>query len=141
MPDIKVLKQDPLTGRLTIGMSRPPQQVSGIDLLVQIVALLFMTNGGRSIVSPGRTGGLRQLIGTNFDPSDPSELLADVRTMVNMVEQQIKEEQTNTSRPPSERLQALQLIDLVPDPDQPVIEVIVAVINEEHDQSQAVVII
>jgi phage baseplate assembly protein W len=139
MADLKVLIRDPNTGRLRVGMPRPPQYVSGIDLLVQIVATLFMTNGGRSIVVPDRAGGLRDLIGTNIDPEDPSELFADVRTMINMVERQIKEEQVNTSRPPSERLQALQLIDIVPDDEQPIIEIIISVVNEEQQQAQAVV--
>lgn len=139
MPDLKVLIRDPNTGRLQVGISRPPAEVSGIDLLVQNVALLFMTNGGRSIVTPDRAGGLRDLIGVNFDIEDPSELFADVRTMVNMVERQIKEEQVRTARPPSERLQSLQLIDIIPDDEEPIIEVVVAVINEEHQQAQAVV--
>lgn len=140
MADLKVLITDPNTGRLKVGMPRPPQKVSGIDLLVQNVALLFMTNGGRSIVTPDRAGGLRDLIGTNFDIEDPSELFADVRTMVNMAERRIKEEQVTTSRPPSERLQFLQLVDIIPDEEQPVIEVIVAVINEEQQQARAVVV-
>jgi len=140
MPDLKILTRDPNTGRLTVGVGRPPQEVSGIDLLVQNVAMLFMTNGGRSIVTPDRAGGLRGLIGTNYDIDDPSELFADIRTMVNLVEQQIKEEQVKTKRPPSERLQSLQLIDIIPDDVQVVIEVVVAVVNEEQQQAQAVVV-
>ncbi|MBW2691023.1 MAG: hypothetical protein JRE57_00135 [Deltaproteobacteria bacterium] len=139
MADLKILTRDQNTGRLSVGVGRPPQQVEGIDLLVQNVALLFMTNGGRSIVTPDRAGGLRDLIGINYDINDPSELFADIRTMVNLVEQQIKEEQVNTKRPPSERLQSLQLIDIVPDDEQPEIDIVVAVVNEEQQQAQAVV--
>ena len=101
MPDLKVLIRDPATGRLRLGLPRPPQYVSGIDKLVQIVALLFMENGGRSITTPGRAGGLRSLLGSNINPDDPAELMADVRLITSRVEQQIKEEQVRTRRPPS----------------------------------------
>lgn len=140
MPDLQLLIRDPGTGRLRLGSPKPPVKISGIDLLVQIVALLLMNNGGRSIVSPGRAGGLRALLGTNFDPEDPSELFADIRLIVSRVEQTIKEEQVRTSRPPSERLQSLQLIDIVPDEVNFDIEVVIAVVNEEQQQAQAVVV-
>ncbi len=140
MANLKVLLRDPATGRLRLGLPRPPVLISGIDLLVQIVVLLFMNNGGRSIVSPGRAGGIRALLGSNIDPNDPAELFADVRLIVSRVEQLIKEEQVRTRRPPSERLQALRLIDIVPDPQNPEIEIIVSVVNEEQQQSQAVVV-
>lgn len=139
MPDLKILISDPATGSLTPGIPRPPQYVEGIDLLVQNVALLFMNNGGRSIVVPDRAGGLRNYIGVNFDIDDPSELFADLRLMTSQVEQQIKEEQVSTARAPSERLSALHLIDIVPDDEQPEVNIIVAVVNEEQQTAQAVV--
>ena len=138
MPDLKILVADAY-GRLTPGVSRPPQYVEGIDLLVQNVALLYMTNGGRSIVFPDRAGGLRNYIGQNFDFEDPAELFADIRLMTSQIEQQIKEEQVNTARQPSELLSALHLIDIVPDNEQPEIKIIVAVVNEEQQTAQAVV--
>lgn len=141
MADLKILIRDQETGRLRLGMPRPPAKVSGIDLLVQNVALLFMTNGGRSIIQPGRAGGLRDMMGMNFDPSDPSELFADITLITSRVEQTIKEEQVRTHRPPSERLQALRLIDIVPHETLPEVEVMVAVVNEEQQQSQAVVVV
>jgi len=141
MPDLKILKFDSITGRLLPGVSRPPQFVEGVDLLVQVVVLLFLNNGGRSVFEPGRSGGLRNIIGQNFDPSDPSELFADLRLMTTRIEQQIKEEQTKTNRPPSERLYSLQLLDIVPDATLPEIEIIVQVMNEEQQTQRAVVVV
>ena len=141
MPDLKVLTRDPITGRLTPGISRPPQSVEGIDLLVQIVALLYLNNGGRSIFEPGRAGGLRSFIGLNFDPEDPAELFADLRLMTSRIEQMIKEEQEKTRRTASERLLALQLLDIIPDDVNPEIEIIVQVVNEEQQTQQAVVVV
>ena len=140
MANLKLLVRDPATGRLKLGMPRPPEFVQGIELLVQLVAILFLTNGGRSITNPGWAGGMRALLGTNYDISDPSELMADIKLIVSRVEELIKQDQVRTRRPPSEMLQALQLIDLVPDPVNPEIEVIVAVVNQEQQQAQAVVV-
>jgi hypothetical protein len=139
--NLKVLVADPVTGRLTLGLSRPPVFLDGIDLLVQIVALLLMENGGRSIATPGRAGGLRNLLGSNINPDDPAELFADVRLIVSQVEQTIKEEQVSMNRPPSVRLQSLPLIDIIPDADSTSIEILISVVNEEQQQSQAVVVI
>jgi hypothetical protein len=115
--------------------------VEGIDLLVQIVALLYLSNGGRSIFEPGRAGGLRSFIGLNFDPDDPAELFADLRLMTSRIEQMIKEEQEKTRRTASERLLALQLLDIIPDDINPEIEIIVQVVNEEQQTQQAVVVV
>ena len=139
MPDLKLFIIDENTGRFRLGLPSPPETVEGIDLLVQIVAMLFLNNGGRSIFQPGRSGGLRRYIGQNFDQEDPSELFADFRLITNRIEQIIKEEQVLIGRPASERLQSLQLVDIVPDEDQAEIELIVSVVNEEQQQQQAIV--
>jgi hypothetical protein len=115
--------------------------VQGIDLLVQIVALLFLNNGNRSIFAPGRAGGLRSFIGVNYDIDDPSELFADLRLVASQVEQTIKQEQESTSRPSSERLLSLQLIDIVPDDSNLEVEIIVQVINEEQQTLPVAVVI
>lgn len=141
MPDLKILTLDATTGRLVLGIPRPPQTVSGIDLLVQIVVVLFLNNGGRSIFNPGRAGGLRSFIGLNFDPDDPAELFADLRLMTSHVEQMIKEEQAATNRNASERLLTLQVLDIIPDDVNPEIELIVQVVNEEQQTQRAVVVI
>jgi hypothetical protein len=139
MADMKMLSSDPYTGKLTLGIPVPPEYIEGIDLLVQIVALLYMNNGGRSIANPGRAGGLREFIGMNYDPDDPAEVFTDIQLMTSRIEQMIKEEQVNTSRPPSERLQALRLIDIVPNEEQLELNIRVAVVNEEQNLAEMVV--
>lgn len=139
MPDLKMLTLDKTTGRLRLGMPRPPEIIKGIDLLVQSVVLLYLNKGGRSIFLPGRAGGLRSYVGVNYDHEDPAEILADMRLMTSRVEQIIIEEQVLTNRPPSERLLALHVIDIIPDEEQLEIDLQVQVVNEEQQTSQAVV--
>lgn len=140
MPDLKLLSRDPNTGRLRPALSRPPEVVEGVDFLVQLVALTYLTNPGRSIISPDRGGGLRRFLGSNFDLTDPSELFADLRVLTSQVEQIIKEEQQRTTRPPSERLSALQLVDLIPSNDQPEVDMIVQIVSEDQQQTRAIVV-
>jgi hypothetical protein len=137
--DLKILSRDPNTGALTLALPRPPEYVSGIDKLVQIVALELMKNGGRSIFNPGSGGGLRALLGTNVDYTDPSELFSDLRVTVSQVEQNIKTAQVNTQRPPSERLSQLQIVDILPDDSRLQVQVFIGVVNEEQSLAQAVV--
>jgi hypothetical protein len=141
MSDLKVFTVDPSTGAMRLGVPKPAQTISGIDLLVQIVALAFLNNGGRSISNPGRAGGLRAYIGSyNIDPDDPSELFTDIQLMTSRVDEMIKLEQVNTSRPPSERLRSLQLADIVPNEEDLSVEVVVRVVNEEGAVANAVVV-
>ena len=137
--DLKILVKDPVTGALQLGLQRPPAYVTGLDKLVQIVALEMLNNGQRSIFNPNRGGGLRILIGTNVDYDDPGELFADVRLIVSRVEQSIKQGQVNTKRPPSERLASLQVADLQADETTLSVSVILAVVNEEQQVAQATV--
>lgn len=139
MSDLKILAIS-ADGKLSLALARPTQKVSGIDKLVQIVTLCFLNRGKRSIFNPGRTGGLRQLLGSNVDPDDPQELMADVRLTVNQVERFIKEDQTRTTRVPSERLRQLQLVDILAT-DAQEIQLFVAVINEENHYTRAVVVV
>jgi hypothetical protein len=141
MSDLKVFSVDSSTGAMRLGIPKPGQLVSGIDLLVQLVALAYLNNGGRSISNPGRAGGLRAYIGAyNIDPDDPSELFADIQLMTSRIDEMIKLEQVNTSRPPSERLRSLQLADIVPNEEDLSVEVVVRVVNEEGTATSAVVV-
>ena len=140
MATLKILVADPASGALSLGLTSPPQYVSGIDLLVQIVALELLNNGGRAIMDPNKSGGLRSLLGSNIDPNDPSEIFADVSLIVSRVATQIKASQTSTGRLPSERLSDLQLVD-ISTPTADSAYVYIGVINEEEQVAQAAVAI
>ena len=132
MSDLRIISRDPVTGVVSLGLPDPPEFISGIDKLVQTVSLTLLNNGRRSIFSAGRTGGIRQLLGNNFDEEDPSEIFADIRLSVSQTEDIILKEQGQTSRPPSEMLQTLQLIDVFMDDETREVNVIIGVVNEEQ---------
>lgn len=139
MSDLKILAVS-VDGKLSLALARPTEKIADIDKLVQIVTLCFLNRGKRSIFNPGRTGGLRELLGSNVNPDDPQELFADIRLTVNQVERFIKESQAMTTRRPSERLRSLQLVDIVGTTDDE-IKLYVAVVNEENKFTRAVVVV
>lgn len=136
--DVKVFTIS-ATGSLVMGVSRPPVMLTGIDKLVQMVALVLLTNPGRSISSPGKGGGIRSLIGTNIDPEAPEELFADIRLMIERTKDYIIQSQANTTRDASERLKDLTLVDIVLKDDSDQGEIVLAVTNQEQDTGQAIV--
>lgn len=137
--DIKVVNKDPNTGVLTIGMSDPPQYVSGIDLLVQIVTIELLTTPGRSITNPSSGGNLKSLVGSNVAFDDIGEIFAEVRMMVTAAEKNIMDQQVNSRRPANEKLARLDLVDLVPDEESMQLEVILNIVSLDQQSTQAAV--
>ena len=137
--DVKIVTKDPNTGVLSIGMSRPPQFVSGIDLLVQIVVIELLTSPGRDILDPLSGGNLRSLVGSNIAYDDEAEVFAEVRIMITSAERNIKRKQRTTQRPANEKLSSLDLIDIVPDEENLQLEVILRVVSLDQQDTEAIV--
>lgn len=139
MSDVKIVSRDPVTGVLSIGISRPPQFVSGIDLLVQIVTIELLHSPGRDITDPETGANLRSLIGANIAFDDEAEIFAEIKLMVQTAENNIKALQTSSSRPANEQLGRLELIDVVPDEENLQLEIIIRVISLDQQSTDAVV--
>jgi phage baseplate assembly protein W len=137
--DVKMVQRDPNTGVLTIGISRPPEFVSGIDKLVQIVVLELLASPGRDINDPNAGSNLRSLIGANVAFDDEAEVYAEIKLMIKTAETNIKERQENTSRPSNEKLSKLDLLDIVPDEENSQLEIILRVVSLDQQDTQAIV--
>lgn len=137
--DVRIVTRDPVTGILAVGIPRPPQYISGIDLLVQIVVIELLTSPGRDINDPESGGNLRSLIGANVAFDDEAEVFAEVRIMISATEQNIKRKQRNVQRPASEKLSRLDLIDIVPDEENSQLEVILRIVSLDQQDTQAIV--
>jgi phage baseplate assembly protein W len=137
--DIKVVTRDAATGVLSIGIPRPPQFVSGIDLLVQVVVIELMTSPGRDIIDPASGGNIRSLIGANVAFDDEGEIFAEVKMMVSTAEANIKRKQASVARPANEKLGRLELVDLVPDEVNAQLEVILRVVSLDQQDTEAIV--
>jgi phage baseplate assembly protein W len=112
MEDFKVftIEED---GRVILRPPETPVKISGKDKLIQIVLLALLTNPGRNVNYPERGSGLPSLIGTNIDPSDPTELLSDVSERIEKIRDEILDAQsTLKNETPSERLRDLILLNV-----------------------------
>lgn len=139
MSDVKIVSRDPVTGVLSIGISRPPQFVSGINLLVQIVTIELLHSPGRDITNPETGANLRSLIGANIAFDDEAEIFAEIKLMVQTAENNIKTLQASSSRPANEQLARLELMDVVPDEENLQLEIIIRVTSLDQQSTDAVV--
>ena len=137
--DVKVVTRDPATGVLKVGISRPPQYVEGIDLLVQIVVIELLTSPGRNIVKPADGSNLRSLIGANVSFDDEGEVFTEVKMMISAAEKSIKRNQRGVQRPANEKLSRIELVDIVPDEENLQLEIILRVISLDQQTSEAIV--
>ena len=139
MADIKLVHRDKNTGVLTIGVTRPPEFISGIDLLVQVVVIELLHSPGRDIIEPQTGANLRSLIGANVAYDDESEIFAEIKLMVQAAESNIRTSQASSGRPANEQLAALDLLDVVPDEENLQLEVIIRVTSLDQQSTDAIV--
>ena len=78
MDDFRVISIDERTRQITLTPGVSPKKISGLEKLVQIVYLAILNDPGRNVFTPEQGSGLPSLIGTNINPNDPQEALADV---------------------------------------------------------------
>jgi phage baseplate assembly protein W len=113
MDDFKIISIDERTRRVTIKPGIVPKKVSGIDKLIQIVIMAIYTDPGRNVFSPDQGSGLPSLIGTNINPADPTEALADVTERIEKIRDEILENQNALENESStERLADLQVLSI-----------------------------
>ncbi len=89
---------------LVFEVSKPVQQVSGIDRLVQSWMMLFMTSPGSDVFSPSSGGGARSIIGSRTDRKHKSAA-ADLAVAIDRTANELTKLQSRAKNiPPQERL-------------------------------------
>lgn len=113
MSDFRVYQVDELTGRVRIEAGGVPKKVSGLEKLIQIVLLAIFNDPGRNVFTPNQGSGLPSIIGSNFNPNDPLESLADVTERIEKIRVEILENQNNlVNEELTERLLDLQVLSV-----------------------------
>ncbi len=110
MPDIQITYRDPSTGLISLAVGRAPKLLTGMDALVQVVALSFLKNPGRDVIDRDEGSGLRALLG-QYNLSSADEIKLTVVQQTRTVEQQIIARQ-GISGIPTERLKKLNILDV-----------------------------
>ena len=115
--DIKIVQVDPDTREVYLSMPIIPVYAQGMDLLIQIVALAYLSNPGQDLNDIGGGSGVRDVIG-QIDVVGEDQLTADFLTRTAKIESEIINYQENESIPASERLKSLTVKGVEIDADQ-----------------------
>lgn len=134
--DIQVLYIDPSTRRVSLKLGF--KSVTGISKLLQIVVLSLLNVPGKDILDPELGGGLPELIGLNFDPTDTGEILSEVGRRIRKAETEIQTSQVGLNCPPDEKLQSIQVASITPGENLDEVLVRLRVINELGQRSDVV---
>jgi hypothetical protein len=134
--DIALIQVDPNTHQVSLKLGH--QSVKGMSKLVQIVVLSLLNTPGKDIFDPGAGGGIPEMIGMNYDPSDLSDILAELTRRVRKAEMEIVANQVGLSLDSEERLKSISIVSVGPGLALDEVAARIRVINELGQQSDVV---
>ena len=134
--DISLTYVDPDTRQVSLKLGH--QSVKGMTKLIQIVVLSLLNTPGRDILGPSEGGGIPEMIGMNYDPSDLSDILAELTRLVRKTEMEIMANQVGLSIDPEERLKSISIVSVGPGQGIDEVAARIRVINELGQQSDVV---
>lgn len=141
MAEIQIIKIDPKTRIVSLELPNAPKRLTGIDLLIQIVALAYLRNPGRDVFDNQEGSGLRAEIGQFNLSSEASDeefrMLAIQRT--DKIQGEIISNQGTDISDPSEQLKRLEIIDLAFDAFENRGAIRVKIVNELGDNREIIV--
>ena len=103
MSDLRLIKIDPVTRIITLEAS--PKQISGSELLVQIVVLSLLNVPGKDVLDPNKGGGIPSLIGYNI--YDEDTIFSDIAERVSKTQEEILDDQIGLRIDPEEKLKEI----------------------------------
>ena len=134
--DLQIIDVDEITRVVSFKIS--PKKISGISKLVQIVVLSLLNSPGRDVLNPEKGAGLPDLVGSNIDPGESTEMFADIAQRVKKSEKEIIEDQVGVDDAPEEKLSEIQIVSLDTDKIDEIM-VRIRVVNQAGQASDVVV--
>jgi hypothetical protein len=104
--DLRVVQVDPVTREVSLALPIVPTYLSGVDLLIQTVALYYLSNPGQDLNDFGGGSGVRDIIG-QIDIIGEDQLKADFLARTAKIENEIVNIQSELNIQSSERLKTL----------------------------------
>ena len=105
--DIRIIKVDSETGRVTFDVSSTP--IVGSELLTQIVILSLLNTPGQDILDPDLGGGIPEMIGMNIDATDSTEIIAEVSRRIKKTQTEIINAQAGLNLDGEQKLRELYI--------------------------------
>lgn len=126
--DLRVIKVDPVTGRLTFEVSSSP--ITGSELLTQVVVLSLLNNPGQDVLDPDDGGGIPEMIGMNIDATDSTEIIAEVTRRIKKSQTEIINAQSTLNLDSEQKLRELNIGDIRQGDSIDEVLVVIRIINE-----------
>ena len=136
MPDINIMRIDPITRRVTWGWNVLPARNYGIELLVQLCAKTILTTSGQDYLRPECGGNILSLSGRSLNSDDIPRLKADIAYIIKSSEEQILREQVDKVIPADDRLRKITLLSIDIDLSEGTVDIRVLVENESGRASK-----
>ena len=108
MSDLRLIKIDPITREVTIEAS--PKQISGSELLVQVVVLSLLNIPGKDALEPNKGGGIPSLIGYNI--YDEDTIFSDIAERVAKTQEEVLDDQIGLLIDPEEKLKEIVIKEI-----------------------------
>jgi len=122
-----------------VSLSLSSKSIKGMTKLVQSVVLSLLNNPGKDVLDPTRGGGIPEMIGMNFDPSDLTEVLSEVTRRVKITENEVINDQIGQVTPADEKLKEVKIVRVGPGEALDEVLVRLRIINELGQQSDVVI--
>ncbi len=136
MPDINIMRIDPVTRRVTFGFNLLPARNAHIELLVQLAAKTILSTAGQDYLRPEYGGSILALSGRSLNKSDIPRLNADIAYIIKTSEEQILREQVDKFINEHERLKKMTLLGIDIDLSTGTVRIDVLVENESGEASK-----
>ena len=126
------------TGLAEVGIPKTPKGLFGIKVLVQIVVIAILKNGGQDVLMPNEGSGLRSMIG-QYNFTEPNAIKSEVVQRIGLIEKQIIANQAGFIVPSAEKLKKLTVLSVVADNTTGAAAVRIQVYNEAGQSITTVV--
>lgn len=126
--DLSVLHVASETGRVSLRLSH--KILTGLPKLVQMVILSLLNVPGKDILDPEEGGGIPEIVGFGFDPTDLTDIVTEVTRRVRKTETELINNQIGLEIDPTERLQEIHIKNIAPGEALDEVDVRISIENE-----------
>lgn len=134
--DISLIRLNPDTREISLELQS--RLVTGVNKLLQLVILSLLNTAGKDIIDPERGAGLPDMVAGNYDPSDLTEIVADLTQRIKKTEAEVISSQTGLSVGASERLKEIAIVSITQGQSVDQILITIRVVNELGQSAEAV---
>ena len=137
---LSIYYPDPDTGYLRMGFNGGANAITGVQVLLDKVALLLLNRIGSSVFTPSKGSELADRTNVYGDAKDDAELKLSIYSAIKKVESTILADQATVTTPDDEKLVSLEISDITQDSTDLTIYYVEVIVNTATNQSYYVTV-